>query len=104
MATTARNDWQSQPRDPETGRWDFRKSYRPRRDEVKIRLNRKERRMIEEAAASAEMTMTAWILQAIEIHAARSQASARDAERRAPTVENHQRRLAKALPQNRRRR
>ena len=95
----SRNGWESQPRVPETGQWANRQYWEPRWKEIKIRLSHRERQMIEEAAASADMTMTAWIVEACRDHLPRRLASAAP-----PGVSAHQARLAKRLPQNRGRR
>lgn len=69
MASAGSNDWQSQPRDPETGRFKERQGdYFPRDKEIKLRLTARERNLIAEAAASADQTMTSWIIAACEAH------------------------------------
>ena len=94
----ASNNWQTQPRDPEMGRWVNRSYWMPRRHEIKIRLNYQERRMIEDAASAAGKTLTDYIVQACRDHRPhRSGATA-------PDVTPHQARLAARLPQNRGRR
>lgn len=67
----------------------------PRRHEIKIRLNYQERRMIEDAAASAGKTLTDFIIEACRDHRP---------HRAGAPAETHQQRLAKRLPQNRGRR
>ena len=88
------NNWQTQPRDPETGRWANRAYWEPRRQTIKIRLTYRERDMIEKAASAAGQTLTDYIVQACRDHR----------PHRAPAVDSHQMRLAKRLPQNRGRR
>lgn len=96
----SRNDWQSQPRDPATGRWKERKGeWQPRRDVIHIRLTRLERRQIEQAAAAAGQTITQWLVDAALDHAEQGR---REALRPQPMT--HQQRLAARLPQNRGRR
>ena len=96
MGSTALNDWQTQPRDPATGQFRERGGdYRPRDKTIKIRLTAGELRKIRHAAASAEKTLTAYIVQACLDNQPR--------RTRAPEVTPHQRRLAERLPQNRRR-
>lgn len=59
------NDWQSQPRDSKTGRWERRGKY-PRSESLRLRLTRRERRLLELAAMAEGMTMTEWVLRAID--------------------------------------
>ena len=56
------NDWQSQPRDPETGRWDCREKNQPRTEMFCLRLTPQERRQLDEAAKAADMTVTKFVL------------------------------------------
>ena len=94
------NDWQSQPRDPETGRWKARKGeWQPRRDVIHVRLTRRERRLIEQAAADADKTITQWLVDAALDHAEQGRREALQ-----PQPMTHQQRLAGRLPQNRGRR
>ncbi len=58
------NDWKSQPRDRETGRWMPRKSLR--REILHLRLTRSERRMIEDAADRRGITLTELVVRAVE--------------------------------------
>lgn len=98
MASTARNDWQSQPRDAETGRWKERGGeYLPRNQEIKIRINYREAQKIRAAAASAGKTVTRWVIDACIDRITHAPAP------QSPMLE-HQMRLAKQLHQNRRRR
>ena len=62
MVTAGRNDWQSQPRDPNSGRWARRNKEQPRSETIKIRLTPRERRQLEEMASAMGMTLTAWIV------------------------------------------
>ena len=56
------NDWQSQPRDPETGRFLRREEDQPRTETIKLRLTPRERRQIEEAASASGTTMTNFLV------------------------------------------
>lgn len=67
MALTAHkggNDWKTQPRDPETGRFLSRHPYAPRWSRIMLRINDVERLMIETASAKAGKSMTRWIMDA----------------------------------------
>lgn len=55
------NDWQSQPRDPETGQF-RRRGDEPRTEMLYIRLTPQERRQMEETASALGMTLTSWIV------------------------------------------
>lgn len=61
MVTAGHNDWQSQPRDPNTGRF-LRRAEEPRSETIKLRLTPQERRQIEEMAAVMGMTITSWMV------------------------------------------
>lgn len=57
------NDWQTQPRDPKTGRWKNRGGeHSPRSEILCFRLTVEEKQMIEEAASFAGQTMTNWLI------------------------------------------
>lgn len=64
MGSTARNDWQSQPREAATGRWAARKREQPRCETIKIRLTEAEKAQIEREAARAGQTLTSWLMAA----------------------------------------
>lgn len=55
------NDWQSQPRDPETGRF-RRRGDEPRTEMIYIRLTPRERRQIEETASALGVTLTNFLV------------------------------------------
>jgi len=59
-----RNKWYTQPRDVNTGHWARRKREQPRRYYLHLRVSDAERSLIEQAAADAGTTVTAWILAA----------------------------------------
>ena len=56
------NDWQSQPRDPETGRFEQREKGQPRSEMIQLRLTPRERQQIEADASAMGMTLTAWLV------------------------------------------
>lgn len=58
------NDWRSQPRDRNTGRWLKRHPEESRTETIKIRLTPSERAQIERAADQAGQSMTSWLLAA----------------------------------------
>lgn len=74
MALTARrsgNDWQKQPRDPDTGRFLSKHPYAPRWTRLMLRISDVERLMIETASAREGKSMTAWIMDACRAAAER---------------------------------
>lgn len=91
------NDWQTQPRDPETGQWGRREYWEPRNHEIKIRLTYRQLKQIRAAASAAGMTLTGWILHCCDNAAPRRSAAP------SPEITAHQKQLARRLSQNRRR-
>ena len=61
-AGASKNDWQSQPRDPETGRWDCREKGEPRSESITIRITPRERRQLDAMASAMGMTLTGWLI------------------------------------------
>ena len=61
-AGASKNDWESQPRDPETGRFLRRDEEQPRSEIIHIRLTPRERRQIEQAAEAAGSTITNFLV------------------------------------------
>ena len=64
MGSTARNDWQSQPRDRATGRFLPRQRQETRSETIRLRVTPSERAQIERAANQAGQTLTSWLVAA----------------------------------------
>lgn len=61
-AGASKNDWQSQPRDPVTGRWGRREKDQPRSETICLRLTPRERQQIAAEAELMGMTLTGWLI------------------------------------------
>ena len=95
MDRRSKNDWESQPRDPETGRfWRRAANWEKRSELLQIRLTPTERRLIEDAARRNDTSITAWAVDAMKRAAERQNPAP-------PDVSEHQRMLARRLKNRR---
>ena len=100
MASNRRgNDWRSQPRGADGQFKERAHIYAPRSEVIRIRVTRAERQLIETAAERADMSMTAYLVQA----ARRMVPHGSTPQQQEPPLSRHQKQLAKRLHGGRRR-
>ena len=90
-------DWEKQPRNPKTGRWELDDEHQRRDCWLRLRLTEAERLAIQTDANYLDMTITGYILAAIE----QFKLQFRRAKERKPVEKTHQQRLYERRRQRR---